>query len=142
MATYYGANCVYIVFIATSMAKVCNPYLDGEGWHVRIYILLILIPVILVGQIRELRYLVPFSALANLFIVITFGITLYYMFNEPITLDDKPGMASFSQLVSFQKEVNFNYNLLICILICSPSSSQQSFLPWRALALLCLSRTR
>lgn len=102
MATYYGANCVYIVFIATSMAKVCNPYLDGEGWHVRIYILLILLPVILVGQIRELRYLVPFSALANLFIVITFGITLYYMFNEPITLDDKPGIASFSQLVRLQ----------------------------------------
>lgn len=100
MATYYGANTVYIVFIATSLAKVCNPYFaDGEGWGVRIYILLTLLPVLLVGQIRELRYLVPFSAMANLFIVITFGITLYYMFNVPLVFDDKPGVASFSQMV-------------------------------------------
>lgn len=107
MATYYGANTVYIVFIATSIAKVCNPYLPGEGWHVRIFILLVLVPVILVGQIRELKYLVPFSALANLFIVITFGITLYYMFNVPITIEDKPGVAPFSQMVCFgRKKVN------------------------------------
>lgn len=100
MATYYGANTVYIVFIATTIAKVINPLLEGEGWHVRIFILLCLLPVILVGQIRELRYLVPFSALANLFIVITFGITLYYMFNVPITLEDKPAVAKFEQMVS------------------------------------------
>lgn len=99
MATYYGANCVYIVFIATSMAKVCNQYLDEGGFHIRIWILIILAPVILIGQVRELRYLVPFSALANLFIVVTFGITLYYMFNEPIVLDDKPNIAPFSQMV-------------------------------------------
>lgn len=106
MATYYGANCVYIVFIATSLAKICNPLLEGEGWNVRIYILLILLPVIIVGQIRELKYLVPFSAMANIFIVITFGITLYYMFNEPLKIDDKPGVASFSQMVSSHCRLN------------------------------------
>lgn len=99
LATYYGATCVYIVLIANSVSKVINPYLEGEGWHVRIYILIVLIPVILIGQIRELKYLVPFSALANLFIVITLGITLYYIFHGPITLADKPNVASWSQMV-------------------------------------------
>lgn len=106
MATYYSANCVYIVFIATSIAKVCKPlFEDGEDWHVRIYILLILTPVLLVGQVRQLRYLVPFSALANLFIVITFGITLYYMFNKPLVITDKPGVADFTQMVRLQWKI-------------------------------------
>lgn len=115
MATYYGANTVYIVFIATTMAKIINPSLgpavddpEGpEGWNVRIHILLVLLPVILVGQVRELRYLVPFSAIANLFILITFGITLYYMFNEPLRFDDKPNFSSWVQLPLFFATVIF-----------------------------------
>lgn len=107
MATYYGANCVYIVFIATTVQKVCNPYLEEGGFHVRIYILVVLLPVILVGQIRELRYLVPFSAMANLFIVVTFAITLYYMFNKPLEFHDKPNFSSFGQLPLFFATVIF-----------------------------------
>lgn len=43
--------------------------------------LMILIPLILCCQVRELKHLVPFSFIANTMMVIAFGITLYYIFS-------------------------------------------------------------
>lgn len=106
MATYYAAACVYIVFIATSFHDVIN-YDLGINWDVRIYIALTLIPCLFIGQIRNLKWLVPFSALANLFIVVTFGITLYYMFNTPLVVSDKPLIAKASQIPLFFATVIF-----------------------------------
>ncbi|XP_055698941.1 proton-coupled amino acid transporter-like protein CG1139 isoform X2 [Phlebotomus papatasi] len=106
MATYYSAACVYIVFIATSFAKVINFELELD-WDVRIYIALIFIPVLIMGQIRILKYLVPFSAIANLFIIVTFAVTLYYMFNVELEFHDKPLFSSFGQLPLFFSTVIF-----------------------------------
>uniref|UniRef100_A0A1B0A1Z2 Amino acid transporter transmembrane domain-containing protein n=1 Tax=Glossina pallidipes TaxID=7398 RepID=A0A1B0A1Z2_GLOPL len=106
MATYYAAACVYIVFIATSFRDVINCDLD-LNWHVRIYIALTLIPCLFIGQIRELKWLVPFSAMANVFIIVTFAITLYYMFNEPLVFEDKPYVAKATQLPLFFATVIF-----------------------------------
>uniref|UniRef100_A0A336MRI7 CSON000253 protein n=1 Tax=Culicoides sonorensis TaxID=179676 RepID=A0A336MRI7_CULSO len=92
MATYYSAGCVYILFIAES-AKLATDLILDISWDVRIYIVVIIIPVLLIGQVRTLKFLVPFSMIANIFIVIVFAITLYYMFNEPLNFDDKPLMA-------------------------------------------------
>ncbi|XP_053687631.1 proton-coupled amino acid transporter-like protein pathetic [Sabethes cyaneus] len=106
MATYYSAGCVYIVFIGSSLEKVINE-MAGLQWDIRIYILLTMIPVLAIGQIRELKFLVPFSALANMFIVVTFAITLYYIFKDPLVFDDKPGFASFATLPLFFSTVIF-----------------------------------
>nr|XP_019555078.2 proton-coupled amino acid transporter-like protein pathetic [Aedes albopictus] len=106
MATYFSAGCVYIVFIGSSLEKVINAAADLD-WNVRIYILLTMIPILVIGQIRTLKYLVPFSALANLFIVVTFGITLYYIFKDPLVFDDKPNFSSFATLPLFFSTVIF-----------------------------------
>lgn len=106
MATYYAAACVYIVFIATSFHDVINYDFD-LNWDVRIYIAMTLVPCLFIGQIRNLKWLVPFSAMANLFIVVTFGITLYYMFNEPLVVSDKPYVAKVSQIPLFFATVIF-----------------------------------
>uniref|UniRef100_A0A182K1E2 Amino acid transporter transmembrane domain-containing protein n=1 Tax=Anopheles christyi TaxID=43041 RepID=A0A182K1E2_9DIPT len=106
MATYFSAGCVYIVFIATSFHDVIN-HETGNDWSVRIYILFTMIPILVIGQIRELKYLVPFSALANLFIVVTFGITLYYIFKDSLEFDDKPMFSSFGTLPLFFSTVIF-----------------------------------
>ncbi|XP_005185482.1 proton-coupled amino acid transporter-like protein CG1139 [Musca domestica] len=106
MATYYAAACVYIVFIATSFHDVINYDLNLK-WDVRIYIALTLIPCLFIGQIRNLKWLVPFSALANVFIVVTFGITLYYMFNVPLVFSDKPFVAKVTQIPLFFATVIF-----------------------------------
>lgn len=59
----------------------------------RIYIAIVVVPVLLMGQVRTLKYLVPFSMLANIFIVIVFGIVIYYLFNAPLNYEDKPLMT-------------------------------------------------
>ncbi|XP_011184166.2 proton-coupled amino acid transporter-like protein pathetic [Zeugodacus cucurbitae] len=97
MATYFAAACVYMVFIATSFHDVIN-YDTGLKWDVRIYIAFTVIPCLLIGQIRNLKWLVPFSAIANIFIAITFAIVLYYLFREPLVFSDKPLMARSEQL--------------------------------------------
>jgi solute carrier family 36 (proton-coupled amino acid transporter) len=96
MATYYSAGCVYIVFIANTFHDVCNGLL---GWNmsVRIYILIILLPILLIGQIRSLKFLVPFSGSANVFIVVVFGIVLFYIFREPLDFSDKPAIVSYTK---------------------------------------------
>lgn len=98
---------MYIVFIAASFHDVVD-----SRWNidvdVRLYIAAVVVPCILLGQIRQLKYLVPFSALANLFIVITFAITLYFMFSGPLKFSERPLFASFSQLPLFLSTVIFS----------------------------------
>lgn len=70
-------------------------------WNVRFYIAVVVLPCIILGQIRKLKYLVPFSAMANGCIVITFAITLYYMLTGPIEISKRPMFSSFHQLPLF-----------------------------------------
>ncbi|ALC42096.1 CG8785 [Drosophila busckii] len=106
MATYYAAACVYMVFIATSFHDVIN-YDVGLKWDVRIYIAMTVIPCLIIGQIRNLKWLVPFSLMANAFIVVTFAITLYYMFDEPLVYHDKPLIAKAVHIPLFFATVIF-----------------------------------
>ncbi|XP_064535960.1 proton-coupled amino acid transporter-like protein pathetic [Drosophila montana] len=106
MATYYAAACVYMVFIATSFHDVIN-YDLGLKWDVRIYIAMTVIPCLLIGQIRNLKWLVPFSLMANVFIVVTFAITLYYMFDETLDYSDKPLLAPVTHIPLFFATVIF-----------------------------------
>jgi proton-coupled amino acid transporter len=87
---------VYIVFIANTFHDICNGLLGWE-FSVRIYILFVLVPILFIGQIRSLKLLVPFSGSANLFIVIVFGIVLYYIFKEPLDWSDKPAVVSWTK---------------------------------------------
>lgn len=43
-------------------------------------------------QVRNLKYLAPFSTIANIITMVSFGIICYYIFREPITLEGRePG---------------------------------------------------
>ncbi|KAG5870650.1 hypothetical protein JTB14_010568 [Gonioctena quinquepunctata] len=85
MVLTYNLGCsVYIVFISESVAKLVAYYYEPAGdavWS-NYFKLMILLPLILCCQVRELKHLVPFSFVANITIFIAFGITLYYVFSE------------------------------------------------------------
>lgn len=51
MLTYYGANCVYIVFISTTIHDIVNFEL-GLTWDVRAYIAICILPILLISQVR------------------------------------------------------------------------------------------
>nr|CAD7575120.1 unnamed protein product [Timema californicum] len=112
-ATYYSALCVYIVFIATAIKQVADYHYPigtttDETINIRLYILMLVPFLYALGLIRNLKYLVPFSALANVFILIGFCITLYYMFTDiPDTSDKVAITPDFSTLPVFFSTVIF-----------------------------------
>nr|CAD7424109.1 unnamed protein product [Timema monikensis] len=112
-ATYYSALCVYIVFIATAIKQVADYHYPmgttaDETINIRLYILMLVPFLYALGLIRNLKYLVPFSALANVFILIGFCITLYYMFTDiPDTSDKVEITPDFSTLPVFFSTVIF-----------------------------------
>ncbi|KOC59052.1 Proton-coupled amino acid transporter 4, partial [Habropoda laboriosa] len=79
-ATYIGGSCVYIVFISTSIKQVAD-YRSGMNIPIRLYIVTLIPAVLLLGQVRNLKYMVPFSMAANASMMAGFAITLYYIFN-------------------------------------------------------------
>ncbi|XP_012147340.2 proton-coupled amino acid transporter-like protein acs isoform X1 [Megachile rotundata] len=82
-----GTCCVYTVFIGTNLDKALNDYLPNMD--VRLYMVAILVPLILVNWIRNLKFLAPCSTIANFITLASFSIILYYIFREPLSLEDR-----------------------------------------------------
>lgn len=64
---------------------------------VRMYILFTFIPIMIIGHVRYLKYLVPTSSLANILIVVTIGILIFYIFKDPLDFSDKPLVVSWQK---------------------------------------------
>ncbi|EAT44709.1 AAEL003956-PA [Aedes aegypti] len=96
----YFSVCVYLVFISTTLRDVINYELQID-WSIRIYILLTTCVVAFITQVRELKYLVPFSLLANSSIIVVFIITLFYIFKEPVAISNRKFWPELSNLPSF-----------------------------------------
>lgn len=108
LATYYSALCVYVVFVASSIKQVGDYYMNHtDVLDIRVYIPMLLIFLIPISLIRNLKYLVPFSALANIFILISFVISLYYIFKDSLDVGDLEYIANVQQLPLFFATVIF-----------------------------------
>lgn len=90
-----GTCCVYIVFIASNLQSALSSYVKMD---LEAYMGIILLPLILVNYIRNLKFLAPFSTVANVIMFTGFAIILYFLFREPI---------SFENRVAFGKVTNF-----------------------------------
>ncbi|KAG7209493.1 hypothetical protein KM043_015578 [Ampulex compressa] len=82
-----GSCCVYVVFIATNIRAALSTVV--QPIDVQLYMVAILLPLIFVNCIRNLKYLAPCSTVANGITFVSFGIILYYIFREPLTLEDR-----------------------------------------------------
>ena len=78
-----------------------------EVLDIRVYIPMLLVILIPISLIRDLKYLVPFSGLANFFIIVSFIITLYYIFSDNLEVEGKDLMANVEQLPLFFATVIF-----------------------------------
>ncbi|XP_044254876.1 proton-coupled amino acid transporter-like protein pathetic [Tribolium madens] len=82
LLTYCSGNAVYVVFITGNIQDVVNYYQNSvSDWPLQYYMLMLLVPLIVCCQVRQLKHLVPFSIIANVTMVTAFLITLYYMFS-------------------------------------------------------------
>ncbi|CAH0717462.1 unnamed protein product, partial [Brenthis ino] len=105
--TYLSVLCVYIVFIGSSVKEVIEVYYPEYNFPIQIYCCMTFVPLVLICQVRNLKYLVPFSMIANIFIVIVFGVTMYYMFMDLPPMSEREMVASVSQWPLFLSTVIF-----------------------------------
>lgn len=75
-----GICCVYIVFVATNIKNVADTYMTALDE--RIWMLILLLPLILINMIRNLKLLAPFSQAANVITFVGLGIVMYYVFDK------------------------------------------------------------
>lgn len=81
--------------------QVLNPLL-GLDWTFRDYMIFLLIPMILLNYIKNLKYLAPFSMIANIFMGVGLAIIFYYIFRDPLPPMNRTGInvgfSSWKQL--------------------------------------------
>ncbi|XP_063892789.1 proton-coupled amino acid transporter-like protein pathetic [Helicoverpa armigera] len=89
-----GGTSVYVIFIASSLKDICDHFVPSKKFEVEVYCGILLLPLILITQIRHLKFLVPFSVIANVCLVVTFGITCFYTFTDLKPLENIEMVAS------------------------------------------------
>lgn len=101
-----GTCCVYVVFVSENIQYVMT---NQFGISVTVFevMLWILIPLILINWVRDLKYLAPFSAIANAVTIVSFGIILYYIFRETPTIEGKVPAGKITEFPLFFGTVLF-----------------------------------
>lgn len=105
--TILGACAVYVILIVDSVKQIVDFYHEGNDISETMYCLMVLVPVLLFTQIKNLKYLAPFSGFANLLLVLTFLICLYYICSDFKPIDSKPMSVDIGRLPLFIGTVIF-----------------------------------
>lgn len=95
-----GCCCVYIVFVSKNVKQVVDHH-SGSDIDLRMYMLALLPLLILINFIRNLKYMAPFSMIANILIACGMGITFYYIFTDMPSFDSKPNFVDITKLPMF-----------------------------------------
>ncbi|XP_053623801.1 proton-coupled amino acid transporter-like protein CG1139 [Plodia interpunctella] len=101
-----GTCCVYVVFVSENIEHVLRTQfqIHIELIHVQT---IILIPLILINWVRDLKYLAPFSAIANAITIVSFGMILYYVFRVTPTFEGKEAVGKLKDFPLFFGTVLF-----------------------------------
>lgn len=87
-----GCCCIYLVFVATNLKQVIDHYTDAD-LSIRIYMVFIMVPLIFMCLIRNLKFLTPFSMIANVLIFVGVIITMYYIISDLPQLNERPAVV-------------------------------------------------
>ncbi|XP_066256484.1 proton-coupled amino acid transporter 1-like [Euwallacea similis] len=97
--TQLGFCCVYFVFISENVKQVLDYY--GYVLDVHLHMAIILLPILLTALIRNLKYLAPFSTLANILMCVGIIIVLYYASQDVPSISTRRYIADWQQLPLF-----------------------------------------
>lgn len=101
-----GTCCVYVVFVASNIKAIADYYTETPT-DVRLFMLIILLPLILINWVRNLKFLAPFSTFANAITLVSFGIILYYIFREPVSFEGREAVGNVAEFPLFFGTVLF-----------------------------------
>ncbi|KAJ1529725.1 hypothetical protein ONE63_006478 [Megalurothrips usitatus] len=99
---YAMSMSAYIIFIGLSLEQIVRQLVGYDPFEKRVYIVLIMVPLLPLCQLRRLKHLVPCSFVANSCIVVGLGCTMYYIFGareEPT--DRRLGVGSIQGMPIF-----------------------------------------
>ncbi|XP_018567658.1 proton-coupled amino acid transporter 1 isoform X2 [Anoplophora glabripennis] len=97
--TQLGFCCVYFVFISENVKQVCDHY--GYELDVHLHMAIILLPILLTALVRNLKYLAPFSTLANVLMIVGIVIVMYYASQELPSFSERNYVAKLEQIPLF-----------------------------------------
>ncbi|XP_047989551.1 proton-coupled amino acid transporter-like protein pathetic [Leguminivora glycinivorella] len=105
--SYMGVCCIFTVLIAENFKQLFDTYYPVVTLSVQYYCLILLVPMSILTQIRHLKWLAPFSFLANVLLVLTFAICLFYIFKDPISIEGVRAVGHVSRFPAFLSTVIF-----------------------------------
>ncbi|XP_012544828.1 proton-coupled amino acid transporter 1 [Bombyx mori] len=94
--TQLGFCCVYIVFIANNIKLICDHY--EVHIDLSIHMIIVVIPVLLACMVRNLKYLTPFSTIANIMMAVGVSVVIYQATLDLPSVHTRNYIASWQQL--------------------------------------------
>lgn len=94
--TQIGFCCVYFVFVAVNLQEVVAHY--WTMLDTRVYLIMMLIPMILLNLVKNLKYLTPVSFIASVLTISGLVICFYFMLQDLPRTDTVKGFSSWAQL--------------------------------------------
>ncbi|GAB0096052.1 proton-coupled amino acid transporter-like protein CG1139 [Sergentomyia squamirostris] len=110
-----GTCCAYVTFVAESIRKILQVHLDFD-MDVRIYMIILLVPFILLNLVKNLKYLAPFSLLANLFQLIGIIVVLYYLWKDGLSFDNRDAAGNVTRWPLFIGTAIFSMKIIGVVL--------------------------
>ncbi|KAM3968164.1 proton-coupled amino acid transporter-like protein acs [Aphomia sociella] len=105
--TILGACAVYVILLVDSIQQIIDHFYKDNGINTVMYCLMFLVPILIFTQIKNLKYLAPFSGFANILLVFTFVICLYYICREFPDVTSRPSSVDIGRLPLFIGTVIF-----------------------------------
>ncbi|CAL1680411.1 unnamed protein product [Lasius platythorax] len=112
--TQLGFCCVYIVFISTNMKQVLDAH--GIEMDVHQHMAVVLIPIMLSTWIRNLKYLVPVSSIANFLMIAGYIATMYIMSHDVPSINERRYVADWNNLPLFFGTVIYSFEGITLVL--------------------------
>ncbi|XP_012532802.1 proton-coupled amino acid transporter 1 isoform X2 [Monomorium pharaonis] len=112
--TQLGFCCVYFVFISTNMKQVLDAH--GIEMDVAVHMAVVLIPIMLSTWIRNLKYLVPVSSIANFLMIAGYVSTMYIMSHDVPPIRERRYVADWNTLPLFFGTVIYSFEGITLVL--------------------------
>ncbi|XP_011872342.1 PREDICTED: proton-coupled amino acid transporter 1-like isoform X2 [Vollenhovia emeryi] len=112
--TQLGFCCVYFVFISTNMKQVLDAH--GIEMDVHEHMAVVLVPIMLSTWIRNLKYLVPVSSIANFLIIAGYIATMYIMSHDVPSIHERRYVADWKNLPLFFGTVIYSFEGITLVL--------------------------
>ncbi|XP_020290475.1 proton-coupled amino acid transporter 2-like isoform X2 [Pseudomyrmex gracilis] len=112
--TQLGFCCVYFVFISTNMKQVLDAH--GIKMDVHEHMAVVLIPIMLSTWIRNLKYLVPVSSIANFLVIAGYIATMYIMSHDVPAIHERRYVADWNNLPLFFGTVIYSFEGITLVL--------------------------